>query len=389
MEWHNILLIVLFISYYNMFYVPAANIRKEFNKAQKVFTNPRIGLNNNEIEKISVGNLPRLPTNLKGIPNNVCLGKGLYLGPEQRFQNCELLCNTKGAIYKFLHEDNVIVYKNSKLQPGSWCLPAAYNRCNLSTSQIIWNRGDTTATTASADNDNEDDDWDCLPKSNLFGGPGNNQILGCNGVLYNTRTQKTYKDYIPPTLEIGDINEKWIDANGTERYVLECGKSVDDRANPLIQNNLGNRFQLQRNYCAKYLYNSILAKTNFEKGTCECEGGLTNIYNIPQLPCSSCLHGANKFTTASGASKDAFAIAVPCLEKTTRFDDIDTEHHFILCGTRKFSGQSIACMTVNVLIAQATNEEQLQISSIPNDHPVINRLLDEGKITKDDLLSPL
>lgn len=369
MEWHNVLMLLFFITFYNVFYTPTAKIRDVFNQNRS--KNMREGLNYEHIDNIGLSNLPRLPSNIKGVGHNECLRKGMYLGEEQRFQNCDLMCNTKGAIYKYLESDDVIIFNGQKLKKGSWCLPAEYNACNLSVSKIIWNDGV--------------DDWSCISRSVLFGGPGNNQIVGCNGTIKNTKTNKTYVNFIPSALRIDDLNEKWTDASGVTQYVYTCGDALDERQNPLITNSLGNRFQLQRNFCAKYLYGSDLAKTDFDKGTCECRGNLTNIYNVPSLPCTSCLHGVGKFSVNSRQSKDALAIAIPCLESTTLAEDINPEHHFTLCGGSKFMGQRIACMTASILLTPST-KQPLKIKSISEDSDLIKRLTAEGKIPKDEIM---
>lgn len=367
MNWHNLLMVIFFITVYSLFYTPTVNIRNAFDESQKTFIDTRVGLNSSNLQNIGAANLPRLPTNLTGVPNNKCLLQGLYLGPEERFQNCELLCGNKNVVYKYLAEKDVIIFNSEKLDSGSWCLPAEYNSCNLSVSKILW--------------DANQNSWSCIAKTELFGGPGNNQIIGCRGYLYNTRTKKTYKDYIPSNLNIKDIDEKWINADGVEQYVYECAKVYDERGNELIKNDLGNRFQLQKNYCATYLYNSSLADTDFVNNKCVCKAPLTNLYNIDELPCSSCKHGPGKFNDVSLESKDAYALAIPCVDNKTNFEDIDTSHPFVLCGKNKFDGQGTACFTANILITKAgLYQTKFEVTPLSRESPLAKDLIEQGKI---------
>lgn len=345
----RLLTLLFFVSLYACFVTPTAKVVDVFNKYRTPITNRSDGLNYRSIQQIGMQNLPtNINTNfLSNSPENECLNQGKYLGAENRFENCELLCNTTGVSFKYLDDKDYILYNNKRLQKGSWCLPTSYNNCNISVSKIVWNENGKS--------------WNCVAKYDLFGGPGNNQILGCNGVLVNTRDNITYRNNIPPYLYLNDLDEKWLDPEtNTERYVYECGTVYDSRNNQLIKNNLGNRFQLQENYCAKYLYGSDLAATDFEKGACICKAPLVNMRLDPALPCTSCLQGFDNLPRTYLGADEALAIAVPCIQRTMELNSLERHSNFILCGKSRYDTVRSACMTATVLLA-SINENPLPL----------------------------
>lgn len=324
-----------------MFYVPAASVRKRFNQEKDTFNTFTSGLSADQIKTIGLGNLPKLPTNFIGVSDNECLRKGQYQGPEDRFTNCELMCGTADAVYKYIPEGSTVVFNEEILKPGGWCLPAEYTACNMSTSNVVWNRNGS---------------WDCIPKYSLFGGSGNNQILGCNGKLRDVRKNILYENFIKPDTVITDLYETFT-KDGKLQSVYQCAESRDHRENTLISDNLGNPFQLHEDYCRKFSYNvsPSIATTTYinDKASCRCNAPLYNLFGKPRMPCVSCPHGYNHIRNNTSFHKDSYMISMPCIDKLTRIDNIGLSK-LPICGENNFEGTQSSCLTGNIIIIDSS-----------------------------------
>lgn len=331
---HDILIFVFILAIYVLFYYPTNKIIETYDKFNYKTLDERLGQNYKNINETGLEKLPHLPTTTYGLADNDCLSKGRYLGKEDIFEDCELLCNTKGTTHIYLPKDDLIFYGNKKLKQGSWCLPEDYASCNLSLSRIIWN--------------GDNDSWNCTSKSSsLFGGPGNNVIIGCNGSIVNTKTNQLYTKTIPPTLNITDIDEQWFDPQTKQtRYVYECAAAYDPHQVEYIGDDLGDRFVRQKNYCGIFVFDSDQAITDFKNHDCICNGNMNNFLYGPATPCNACGLG---YTYKGPLGDYGFIEPQFCVQKNMDLQDVRELQKFrktpLLCGLSKYNKGRAACLT--------------------------------------------
>lgn len=223
---------------------------------------------------------------------------GHYLGEKNEPVSCASICNNNGDEfqYKFFPTEIII---NQFSYKGAYCMPSEAAACNPHLGKIIY----------------ANNKYVCIPRyPHLFGGIGSNLIVGCNGSILDKMTNTTYRDAVPSTFRIQDVDEK-LD-NGEYRIV--CTDQSDVLRNKLIPLNNGSRFEYVPNKCASLLYNAPTdTMPDYSTGNCNCGKHNANFKFDVKLPCTSCISIWGGSDPTTKGAKYAFSIARQCIDLHT------------------------------------------------------------------------
>lgn len=316
-QWWKIVVFLIFI--YCTHIYPTKQITKyksEFDKTNKLKAN---GLN------YKAPNLIVLPEDVDRCTN------GRYMGSENIFQNCNAVCQSNIVRYRFIEPNETLVnIDGERLKPGAWCLPTYFHTCNTNVSSVIRTDGNN---------------WLCEPKYSLFGSINGNQILKCNGRIKDNRTNKIYQDFLPDDFQLTTLDETVEVQSGDKtivKFAIECATQKDVNGNVLVNPQLGDRFDLVRNYCTKYITNAdptILP--DFINHTCNC----TNPNSQNPFPLENIWDNQNR-TCIPCKSKQ---METPCYGNKILVDEMDAEEIVMTCGVEEFNDRKIGCFKVENL----------------------------------------
>lgn len=224
---------------------------------------------------------------------------GYYLGQKNEPVSCASICNDSNSEfqYRFFPTETII---NKSLFFGAYCMPSEAAACNPYLGKIIYT----------------DNRYICISRyPDLFGGVGCNLITGCNGLIIDRLTNKIYKDVVPNTFRIENVDEKLNDGN----YRIACAENFDAKTNPLIPLNNGSRFEFISNMCASLIYNApTQVQPDYSTGNCFCgSSGLSHFKNNSKLPCTACVSRWKGTDVNVRGAEFAYSIARPCIDKDT------------------------------------------------------------------------
>lgn len=259
--------------------------------------------------------------------------------------------------------------------------------CNMATSRLI-----------NAPNGR----YSCITKwPDLFGGQDGGDILFCGGSILDRATGRIYKDRLPPSNEIGEIesdprsemvsimnNMGDLETN----FRWECAHvdgPADDMKNPYVRTSF-DRLKKRRNTCAKYIYRAVPA-IGFSKGRegfCDClaDHGKINVNadkwlarheknnrgatvgdsnyiptteGMVSMPntCSPCKVGGG-LDNGSYVVKIARG-CVKSFDTTTSTDDLETfQTHLDLfpCGAKGFTEHNKSCSVAVIYVGVGLSE---------------------------------
>lgn len=218
---------------------------------------------------------------ITGLPRDFGCGGYRYLGPDDSYTNCSELCDSNDYTYKFITDKQNFIVNGKKLV-GSYCIKNGYSKCNLNTSQVVVSKTG----------------YACISKfPQILGGESGNQIIVCNGKLYDRLTDETYVNFIPNNLFFTSVDETLIDG----QFRFECDNADDTIPVPP---SLGTRLERDKNLCNSLDAAGIYDETTF---TCKCTEYL------PNGICSKAREGFGVATEIAG-SRYAYTVSRDCID---------------------------------------------------------------------------
>lgn len=213
--------------------------------------------------------------------------------------NCNKLCNNESQYdlyeYKVIHQKDANFYGFGSGGGGGYCLPKYHNLCNPHINYINY----------------IDNSLECISKfPELFQHiNGIDYIVGCNGIIFNKKTQKTYNHTVPYNFQMDAEN-------------IQCYLTRDFMNNDLLVRL--NQYDLISNYCGSLIEHfdmDMLEPNALKNGLCKIRTDyqkfdFNNLNDDPTLPITMCKHrwGGN---VAVQGSRFSLNIAQQCINKNT------------------------------------------------------------------------
>lgn len=257
---------------------------------------------------------------------NRCTTKGLYLGSEDIWRDCNAECKIGDEFavrYRFVSADENFIVRGKKLQNGAYCLPTDAAQCHPNTTYTMY--------TASG--------WRCVVREpSLFSGYGGSTIRACNGRIADKATQLIYNDTIPLNLRFQDFREDRLDDNKTFRF--ECAIDRDDQLRSLVVADV-DRFTPVVNWCTVNIPATSIADTvkpqfNADNigNVCNCAATETKFAKNRSGQCTACKnYTTGNFETYIGDVPQQNNICYSLADDTETISFALAEYPFVqICG---------------------------------------------------------
>lgn len=229
----------------------------------------------NYIQGNSINNIPALKlltTNDQLAQANNCQNEAVKLKFTQNPSDatCIKICLNDDAKLLNVTNSAEVIFNNSKLDVGDYCIVGERPNCNMNASIALITLNSVV----------------CHPKyPNLFGGNENRELLACNNLDINDPNNVLWDYYYNEAVDplLVDINdEDELLSDGSFRFRCKFN-GLDIQSNKYVENP-SNRFHPMRNYCTSLLFSAhpdVQIKILDDDYMCECgDKEITRVENL-------------------------------------------------------------------------------------------------------------
>lgn len=258
----------------------------------------------NEPDTVDYNNINTTVELDNNINNKLCNNQIIKLTDES--VNCLNVCKDGEYIKRTINY--------AGFEPGPYCVPLNLSSCHPFAGIIV------------KDMVNK---WTCMSVyPTVFGGRNADEIVACDGNLFDSAARKTYHGQIPSDLMIYSNPEHETNADGSFRF--SCPIKNDHMNNPYISTDIS-RLHTIPNKCARALFNdSGKSYPDFINGTCTCTNSFVSYNNDRDPP--YCAPMLKKTDTVQQFYE-------PCMNINAPFD-MNTKP----CGSVTITGKNLSAL---------------------------------------------